>query len=190
MTNESQIPEVEPQPVEFGFRDWVARTCRRAMIWGIGVVVLLGFVAWLLRTPGAAPLSRAFGSLVFYGSLFWLTLLKIWWTATRVPAVRLDGRGLAYQPLHTFRPRRLAWPSVMAFAPRKGTSSVRFVFVRRSGTAREFFLNLAVVERGGEFLAALEGRLAAAGLEPDPEVKRGWRRPGVELDDEGSPGGL
>ena len=152
------------------------------MIWGIGVVVLLGLVAWVFRTPGAAPLSRAFGSLVFYGSLFWLTLLKIWWTATNVPAVRLDESGLAYQPLHTFWPRRLAWTSVVAFAPRKGTSSVRFVFLRRSGSAREFFLNLAVVERGGEFLDALEGFLAAAGLEPDPDSKRGWRRPNVEID--------
>ncbi len=171
---------------EFAFRPWVARTCRRAMVWGIGLVAAFGLVAWWLRTPGAAPLSRAFGSLVFYGSLFWLTLLKIWWTATRVPAVRLDDEGLAYQPLHTFRPRRLAWPSVLSFAPRKGTSSVRFVFRRRSGSAREFFLNLAVVERGGEFLDALEERLAAAGLEPDPEVKRGWRRPGLELDEGGA----
>ncbi len=95
--------------------------------------------------------------------------------------MRLDDEGLAYQPLHTFRPRRLAWSSVVAFAPRKGTSSVRFVFVRRSGAAREFFLNLAVVDRGGDFLDALETRLAAAGLAPDPEVKRGWLRPGVEI---------
>lgn len=166
---------------EFAFRPWVASTCRRAMVWGIGVVVAFGLVSWWLRSPGAAPLSRAFGSLVFYGSLFWLTLLKIWWTATRVPAVRLDDRGLAYQPLHTLRPRRLAWETVLSFAPRKGTASVRFVFLHRSGSAREFFLNLAVVERGGEFLDALEERLAAAGLEPDPGIKRGWRRPGVDI---------
>lgn len=172
----------DPSATDFPFRSWVARTCRRAMVWGVGFVVLFGLVAWWLRTPGAAPLSRAFGSLVFYGSLFWLSLLKIWWTAKRVPAVRLDGEGLAYQPLHTFWPRRLAWRSVLAFAPRKGTSSVRFVFEHRSGSAREFFLNLAVVERGGDFLDALEGHLAASGLEPDPEVKRGWRRPGVELE--------
>ncbi len=164
----------------------MARSCLKAMFWGIGFVAIFGLVAWWLRSPGAAPLSRAFGSLVFYGSLFWLTLLKIWWTGSRTPAVRLDERGLAYQPLHTFRPRRLDWSSILTFAPRKGTSSVGFIFERRPGVAREFFLNLAVVERGGEFLDALERRLAAEGLEPDPEIKRGWRRPGVELPESSS----
>ena len=165
----------------FRFRPWVAKSCLKAMVWGVGVVALLGLVAWWLRTPGAAPLSRAFGSLVFYGSLFWLTLLKIWWTASRSPAVRLGPQGIAYQPLHTFRPKRLAWSSIVAFAPRKKTASVRFVFLKRSGTAREFFLNLAVVERGGEFLDALEVRLRAAGLERDPRVKRGWIRAGYDV---------
>lgn len=187
MTNELQTSPLDPPAtasprLDFPFRPWVARTCRRAMVWGIGVVALFGLVAWSFRTPDSAPLARAFGSLVFYGSLFWLTLLKIWWTAIRSPAVRLDGDGLAYQPLHTFWPRRLAWRTVVAFAPRKGTASVRFVFTKRSGAAREFFLNLAVVERGGDFLDALEERLAAAGLERDPEVKRGWRRPGVDIE--------
>ena len=162
--------------MEFAFRPWVARTCRRAMVWGVGVVMAFGLVAWALRTPGAAPLSRAFGSLVFYGSLFWLTLLKIWWTATKVPAVRLDAEGLAYQPLHTFWPRRLAWSSVVAFAPRPGTSSVRFVFLRRNGSAREFFLNLAVIDGRNEFLDALGEALEARGLEPVADRRNAWRR--------------
>ena len=50
----------------YPFRPWVRSTCRRAMIWGIGVLALLGIVAWLLRTPGSAPLSRAFGVLAGY----------------------------------------------------------------------------------------------------------------------------
>jgi hypothetical protein len=147
------------------------------MFWGIGVVVVLGALAWLAREPGSAPLSRAFGVLVLYGSIFWLTLVKIWWTASQTPAVRLDEEGLAYQPLHTFRPRRLRWQDILALAPRKGTSSLRFVFQRPSGRAREFFLNLAVVDRRREFLERLEEMLRNAGLEPDPQVKRGWRRP-------------
>ena len=165
---------------EFRFRSWVSRSCRKAMVWGVGVVVLLGVLAWMSREPGSAPLSRAFGVLVFYGSLFWLTLVKIWWTASNRPAIELDEEALAYQPLHTFRPRRLAWSDVLALAPRKGTASLRFVFRRRSGRAKEFFLNLAVVDRGGDFLQSLEGRLEKAGLVPDPEIKRGWRRPGWE----------
>ncbi len=179
-TAETAADEIAEDRREFPFRPWVGSSCRRAMVWGVGVVVALGIVAWLFRQPGSAPLSRAFGVLVFYGSLFWLTLVKIWWTATRTPAVELDNEALAYQPLHTFRPRRLAWSDVLALEPRKGTSSLRFVFQKSSGRAREFFLNLAVVDRGGEFFQSLERRLEGAGLVPDPEVKRGWKRPGWE----------
>ena len=72
----------------FAFRPWVRRSCRKAMLWGVGVVAVLGGVAWYFKTPGSAPLGRAFGVLLFYGVLFWLTLLKIWWTAGK-PAVQV-----------------------------------------------------------------------------------------------------
>ena len=78
----------------YAFRPWVRSTCKRAMIWGIGVVALFGGVAWWMREPGAAPLSRAFGVLVLYGALFLGSLLKIWWTAGR-PAVVVDDEALA-----------------------------------------------------------------------------------------------
>ena len=109
-----------PAASRYPFRPWVRSTCRRAMIWGVGVVALLGLVAWLFRTPGSAPLGRAFGVLAGYGLLFWLTLLKVWWTAG-LPAVEVDGEAIAYQPLHTFRPQRVpwdrSWPAPRAPAP-------------------------------------------------------------------------
>ena len=112
-----RIPPVNDPPAtsRYPFRPWVRSTCRRAMIWGVGVVALLGLVAWLFRTPGSAPLGRAFGVLAGYGLLFWLTLLKVWWTAG-LPAVEVDGEAIAYQPLHTFRLRRVPWDRILASA--------------------------------------------------------------------------
>jgi hypothetical protein len=161
---------------EFPFRPWVRSTCVKAMIWGVGAVALFGLVAWWLREPGAAPLARAFGVLVFYGALFLASLLKIWWTAGR-PAVVLDDEGLAYQPLHLFRPRRIRWDGILAAAPKPGTRSYRLAFEKRPGLGREFFLNLAVVADSHALVAELGSRLAAAGLEAS-ETPGAWRRPG------------
>lgn len=161
----------------YPFRPWVRSTCRRAMIWGVGVVALLGLVAWLLRTPGSAPLGRAFGVLAGYGLLFWLTLLKVWWTAG-LPAVVVDGEAVAYQPLHTFRPRRVGWERILASAPRAGTHSLRLVVRKGHDSARELFLNLAVIRGQHRLLEQLDERLAAAGLVPVPGREHAWRRPG------------
>ena len=37
---------------QFPFRPWVGRSCRKAMVWGVGVVVLMGVLAWITREPG------------------------------------------------------------------------------------------------------------------------------------------
>jgi hypothetical protein len=150
------------------------------MLWGLGVLALLGFLAWHYRGPGEAAPGRAFGVLVIYALLFWLTLLKVWWTATKRPAVVVDERVLAYQPLHTFSPRRLALDQVLSCGLRPGTLSLRFVYRASETRAREFFLNLAVVDRRKEFFERLGEALARAGLESDPRVKGGWRRSGWE----------
>ncbi len=160
----------------YPFRPWVRSTCRRAMVWGVGVVALLGGVAWLLRTPGSAPLGRAFGVLAGYGLLFWLTLLKVWWTAGR-PAVSVDGEGVAYQPLHTFRPRRIPYGTILASGPRAGTQSLQLVVRKPSGRARPLFLNLGVIRGRHRLLAELDRHLAAAGLAPDPRSPHTWRHP-------------
>ena len=165
-----------PPASTYPFRPWVRFTCRRAMIWGVGVVALLGLVAWLFRTPGSAPLGRAFGVLAGYGLLFWLTLLKVWWTAG-LPAVEADERGLAYQPLHTFRPRRLSWDRVLACAPRTGTQSLRLVVTKPRGGARELFLNLAVIRGQHRLLDQLDELLAGNGLLAIPGREHAWRRP-------------
>ena len=138
-------------------------------------MALLGFVTWFLRAPGAAPLFRAFGALVFYGLLFWLTLAKIWWTAGH-PAVLLDGDSIGYQPLHTFKPRRLRYDDILACSPRKGTASLRFVHRASRDRAKELFLNLAVVENRRELLRELGSRLEDAGLHPVPGKASSWRR--------------
>jgi hypothetical protein len=170
------MSEANGGPREYAFRPWVRSTCVKAMLWGLGAVALFGVVAWSMREPGSAPVSRAFGVLAFYSVLFLASLAKIWWTAGR-PAVVLDRTGLAYQPLHLFRPRRIPWPRVLAAAPKPGTRSYRLAFEKRPGRGRELFLNLAVVADSHALVAELGERLEAAGLEPDgsPEA---WRRPG------------
>ncbi|MDX1644085.1 MAG: hypothetical protein R3244_06990 [Thermoanaerobaculia bacterium] len=164
---------------EYAFRPWVRSTCYKAMLWGLGVVAVFGVVAWWLREPGSAPMSRAFGVLVFYGALFLASLLKIWWTAGR-PAVVIDDRGLAYQPLHLFRPKRIGWETILAAAPKEGTRSYRLAFEARPGRAREFFLNLAVVAGSHALLAEIGRRLMEEGLVPVPGEPHAYRRPGWE----------
>jgi hypothetical protein len=165
--------------LELAFRPWVRSTCRKAMIWGVGVTLLFGLVAWWMREPGAAPVSRAFGVLMLYAALFLGALMKIWWTAGR-SAVILDQHGLAYQPLHLFRPKRILWRSVLAASPKEGTRSYRLAFEYRPGTAKEFFLNLAVVAGSHELLARLGRELEASGLEPVEGEDLSWLRPGWE----------
>ncbi|HEX5759934.1 MAG TPA: hypothetical protein VF121_12150 [Thermoanaerobaculia bacterium] len=160
----------------FPFRPWVRRTSLRAMVWGVGAVLALGAAVWWLSEGERDAWGRAFGVLLAYSLLFLATLLKIWWTAGG-PAVALADDALLYQPLHAFRPRRVPYARVLACAPRPGTEAMRFV-VERRGTARELFLNLAIVKGQHRFLELLGERLEAAGLQPVPARERTWRRPG------------
>lgn len=160
---------------DFAFRPWVRSTCRRAMLWGVGVVAILGGIAWVLRTPASAPVGRAFGVLVAYGALFWATLLKVWWTAGKPAVVVADGR-LAYQPLHTFKPRALPLDAVLSCAPKPGTQALRLVYRGQEGEEREFFLNLGVVDGRHALLDRLGEELAERGLEAVGS-EGGWKRP-------------
>ena len=168
--------------LKFAFRPWVRSTCRRAMVWGIGVLVLLAAVTWWFKAPGSAPLGRAFGVLAFYASLFWLSLLKVWWTAGS-PAVILDEDQLGYQPLHTFSLKTIPFDRVQFCAPREGTQSLRLIYEYKPGEGRDFFLNLGVVVGRNEFLDALGDRLSAAGLVAFPGRKHTWARPGWAIDE-------
>lgn len=160
----------------FLFRPWVRSVCRRAMIWGVGLVAALGAAAWWLQEGDRDAWGRAFAVLLAYSLLFWVSLLKIWWTAGAA-AVEVDGEALSWQPLHTFRPKRIPWARMLACEPRPGTEAMRFV-VEKRGTAREFFLNLAVVRERHRLLERLGEHLTAAGLEPVPGTTHAWRRPG------------
>jgi hypothetical protein len=164
--------------VSFPFRPWVRGTSKRAMIWGVGAVLAIGVVVWVLRAGEREAWGRAFGVLLAYSLLFWVSLFKIWWTAG-LPAVALDDESFSYQPLHTFKPRRVPFDRVLACNPRPGTEALRFV-VEKNGTAREFFLNLAVVKGQHQFLDLLGERLEAAGLERLPGRDSAWLRPGWE----------
>lgn len=162
--------------ITFPFRPWVRNTSRRALLWGIGVVAVIGGAVLFLGSGDREAWGRAFGVLLAYSLLFWGSLIKIWWTAGR-PAVALDEEALWYQPLHTFRPRRVPFDRVLACNPRPGTEALRFV-VEKNGVARELFLNLAVVKGQHRFLDLLGERLEATGLERVPGRQNAWRRPG------------
>lgn len=172
MTSAPDRSPASRPPVAFEFRPWVRSTCRRAMLWGLGVLAVLVGVVWLLRDPSEGVFGKAFTVLLGYGVLFWASLLKIWWTAGR-PAVLVEDRGLAYQPLHAFRPRRVAFDRVLFCGPRPGSQSLRLV-VEKGQRGRELFLNLAVVRSGHELLDVLGERLEAAGLVPEG---KSWVRP-------------
>ena len=163
-------------PVAFPFRPWVRSTCRNAMFWGMGVIMLLGGVAWWLRDPSEGFFGKAFTVLLGYTVLFWASLLKIWWTAGK-PAIVIDAESLAYQPLQYFTPKRLRFVGVIECGPRPGTESFRFVVEEDSGRVREFFLNLAVVTEKHRLLDLLAARFEAVGLERAGDH---WSRPGVE----------
>ena len=143
------------------------------MIWGIGVLAVVGAVAFVFRSPDEGTFGWAFGVLAAYGLLFWVSLLKIWWTAGGL-AVEISELDIAYQPLHGFTPRRIPFDRILACGPREGTESLRVVVegLRRD---RELFLNLAVVQSKHRFLDELALRLQAAGLHRDGDH---WRRPG------------
>ncbi|HSK81633.1 MAG TPA: hypothetical protein VLQ45_34580 [Thermoanaerobaculia bacterium] len=162
----------------FPFRPWVRSTSRRALVWGIAVVVVIGAASLFLKSGDRDDWARAFGVLLAYSLLFWVSLIKIWWTAGQ-PAVALDDESFSYQPLHTFKPRRTSFERVLAVNPRPGTEALRFV-VEKNGTARELFLNLAVVKGQHRFLELLEERLETVGLERVPGREHSWRRPGWE----------
>jgi len=102
-------------------------------------------------------------------------LIKIWMTAGR-PAVTVDDESLAYQPLHLFRPKRIHWRSVLAGSPKTGTRSYRLAFEKRPGTAKEFFLNLAVVSGSHDLLEEIGKHLETAGLERVEGERDSWRR--------------
>src|SRR6185295_12596150 len=72
--------------VTFPFRPWVRSTCRRALLWGVAVVVAIGGIMLALGSGDREAWGRAFGVLLGYSLLFWVSLVKIWWTAGR-PAV-------------------------------------------------------------------------------------------------------
>lgn len=145
------------------------------MIWSVGAVMAVGAVTWWLERGETQAWGRAFGVLLAYSLLFLGTLLKIWWTAGK-PAVSLDTEALYYQPLHTFRPSRVAFASVLACNPRPGSEAFRVVVAKRN-VARELFLNLAVVKGQHRFLDLLEERLSAVGLERVPGLDHTWSRP-------------
>jgi hypothetical protein len=144
----------------------------------VAVVIVIGAFFFFLRSGDRESWGRAFGVLLAYSLLFWVTLIKIWWTAGR-PAVLLDEDSFSYQPLHTFRPRRVPFARVLACNPRPGTEALRFV-VEKNDVARELFLNLAVVKGQHRFLDLLGERLVAAGLAPVAGRPHAWRRPDWE----------
>ena len=164
------------QPEAFSFRPWVRDTCKKAIFWGVGASLLLGLIMWFVSEPGSEPVTRAFGALLLYGLLFLATLVKIWWTASG-DAVVLEEDALAYQPLHTFRPRRISLDSIWACAPKTETQSLRLVYEASPDRGREFFLNLGVIEGRSRFLSALGERLEERGLVRQPEARWGWSRP-------------
>ena len=160
----------------YPFHPWVRRTCRKALVWGLGVVAILGGITYVLKQPGSVPAARAFGVLMLYSGLFWITLAKVWWTAGS-SAIMLEEKSMAYRPLHTFSPRRIPLDQILSCAPRPGTQALRLVHLGKKGEEREFYLNLAVIKGRHGFLSDLGAALEARGLEPVTGESDSWRHP-------------
>ena len=101
-------------------------------------------------------------------------------------AVVVEDHWLGYQPLHTFSLKKIPYDKTFFCGPRQATESLRLIHERRPNKAQEFFLNLAVVDGRHEFLDVLGERLESAGLEPEESAPNTWRRPGFDLDLDGS----
>lgn len=162
--------------IDYAFHPWVRSTCRKALVWGIGVVAILAGITYVLKQPGSVPAARAFGVLMLYSALFWVTLAKVWWTAGS-SAIMLEEDSLAYRPLHTFAPRRIALDSVLACGPRPGTQALRLVHLGKKGEEREFYLNLALIKGRHDFLDALGAALERRGLRRVAGESESWRHP-------------
>ena len=148
------------------------------------IVAALAAASALLADPADFTWRRALQVLAGYGLLFLATLAKIWWTAGK-PAAVVEPEALLWQPLHRFRPLRAPFADLLAAGPRPGTESLRLVLGPHH---RERFVNLGLIDRRNEFLELLGERLRAAGLEPSPGVRHGFRRPGFDDPGVGIPG--
>lgn len=167
----------------FAFRPWVRRACRRAGVWtAVAVLLLMAVIGWQGGVSGA-PLARALGVLALYGALFMASLLKIWWTAGRA-AAGWDQEGLWFQALHRFWPTRIAWDSILAGGTKTDTSAYRLV-VTNGDSARERFLNLAVIRNHHDFVEGLERVLVERGFVAG---SRGLSRPDWDQETDLIPG--
>ncbi len=146
------------------------------MIWGMGLLAVLAVAIWWLRGPQGWAWDRAFTSLLGYSTLIWASLLKIWWTAGK-PSVMVDQEAIYYQPLHLFKPKRVAFSQILACSPKVQTHSLRLLEERR-GVAREHSINLGVVQGRRRFLETLGKKLVEEGLQPIPGKLHSWARPG------------
>jgi hypothetical protein len=61
----------------FPFRPWVRSTSRRALLWGVAVVLVMGALVLTFKGGERESWARAFGVLLAYSLLFWVTLSKI-----------------------------------------------------------------------------------------------------------------
>ncbi len=148
------------------------------------IVAALAGASALLADPADFTWRRAVQVLAGYGLLFLASLAKIWWTAGK-PAAVVETDALLWQPLHRFRPLRARFADLVAVGPRPGTEALRLV---EGSEPRERFLNLGLIDGRNEFLELVGERLRAAGLEPLPGVRHGFRRPGFQDPGAGVPG--
>ncbi len=142
----------------------------------MGLLAVLAVAIWWLRAPQGWAWDRAFTSLLGYSTLIWVSLVKIWWTAGK-PSARVDCEAIYYQPLHLFKPKRVAYSQILAVSPKVQTHSLRLL-EERNGVAREHSINLGVVQGRRRFLKILGKKLVEEGLQPIPGKLHSWARPG------------
>lgn len=144
----------------YAFRPWVRRA--GASI----VIVAAGVTALMIIAFAANPLVR-YGwigerAIWVYIATLWLGGLKVW-LGTRRFAAEISAAALTLRPLHQLRSRTLRWEEIRGTEQMVGGDRL-IVYYDTPRGMRFTAMNLNLIKGRRQFLAEVDGRLAAMGF--------------------------
>lgn len=144
----------------FAFRPWVRRA-------GASIVLVAAIITAAILFAVGTRSSFRFGWIrepfvwIYIGTL-WLGGLKIF-AGTLFPIADVDSDALVLRPLHQFFPKRVLWTAVRGTEQLTGGDRL-ILYYDTSRGMRFVALNLNLVKGRRDFLALLDGKLAAMGF--------------------------